>query len=238
MNEGRRKTDEFLYKCRSMMPNEAAAKRCDYVLELGTGVENFLPVMFADYDNFHATDKDIYPGCVPGIVQLDAEDFDSSPLIDEVWYWDTILFCESLEHCPHPWKVFSEAYKHLRRPHGMFVVTVPCYYPIHEGLTGKGEGRVWIKDYWRFTPTGLAQLFLDAGFKQYYVEGLYHDGDDRTKTYSVVGWGITGDFTMKPYRNIIWEPPLPRDWVEKHEAAEKRWLEKRELIIWRTKPEL
>jgi SAM-dependent methyltransferase len=217
MNKWRRRTDAFLYKVKKDMIHKE-----DAILELATGINDFLCVMFQDYD-FIPTDKDVYPGSVPGLRHLDAENFGSSALIREMPHWDAIFFCESLEHCAHPWLVFKEAYNHLNRG-GFFVVTAPCYYPIHEGMTGKGPGHVEIKDYWRVTPNGLAQLFRDAYFQTYYVEELHVDRDlPASQPYSVVGWGQRSDVTMSQKQVTTWNPELPEDWVEQHITAEERW---------------
>ena len=45
MNEGRRKTDEFLYEVKGMIGGEK-------ILELGTGTSHFLAVMFAEKKAF------------------------------------------------------------------------------------------------------------------------------------------------------------------------------------------
>jgi len=221
MNKHRRKTDEFLAKVKIDM-----IKKEYSILEIGTGRSNHLCVMFQDYD-FQPTDKYLYPGCVPGIKQLDGEYFSRSQLVrdSETGWWDAIFFCESLERCAHPWLVFKEAYDHLRWG-GIFVVTAPCYYPIHESRTGKGPGHVEVKDYWRVTPRGLGQLFRDARFKTYYIGELHARPElPASQPYSVVGWGEKTPGAVEKVQLTTWNPELPDDWVKQHKIAERRWLE-------------
>lgn len=227
MEIGRRRIDEFLYKTK-----EAFLSPKDEVLELGAGRNPFLSVMFSDYEKFTPTDKHIYSGCVPGIIELDAEDFGSSILAETEW--QAIYFCETLEHCPHPWLVFKEAYEHLVLG-GLFVVSAPCYYRVHEGYTDvrsptarkqtetdDGEAGIAVKDYWRVTPSGLAQLFADAGFGLYYVESFTHETGRYDRPFSVVGWG--GKYEPNnpgQIEGFIHE--LPEDWVEQHLEKERLW---------------
>jgi SAM-dependent methyltransferase len=68
---------------------------------------------------------------------------------------DLVLSTETLEHVPRPLPFLQEARRCLK-PGGCLLLTVPFaarwHYIPH--------------DYWRFTPSGLKQLLLDAGFDE------------------------------------------------------------------------
>lgn len=64
------------------------------------------------------------------------------------------LCTEMLEHVIKPKALLIEVARVLK-PNGLFIITVPCWVPIHE----KGH---WQLDYWRFTPRGLYSLLSDC----------------------------------------------------------------------------
>jgi len=58
-----------------------------------------------------------------------------------------VLNLESLEHIPYPQKAIDEIYRVLR-PNGLLILTTVMHFKIHPCP----------KDYWRFTPEGIALL--------------------------------------------------------------------------------
>ena len=62
----------------------------------------------------------------------------------------TIICLETIEHMKHPYVFFKEAARCLH-PEGFLLVSSVMLYTIH------GAPR----DYWRFTPYGLSQLFSE-----------------------------------------------------------------------------
>jgi ubiquinone/menaquinone biosynthesis C-methylase UbiE len=63
--------------------------------------------------------------------------------------FDGVICTELLEHVDSPQRVIA-AIRRILKPSGIFVITVPFWKPIHENERQK--------DYWRFTPSGLAEL--------------------------------------------------------------------------------
>jgi len=61
---------------------------------------------------------------------------------------DLVLSTEMLEHCPEPARVAGEVHRVLR-PGGILVLTTPFVYVVHG----------WPQDYYRFTASGLENLF-------------------------------------------------------------------------------
>ena len=66
---------------------------------------------------------------------------------------DTVLTTELMEHLPSPSSFLGEIFRILR-PGGAVIMTVPFLEPLHETP----------RDFFRFTPYSLRELFGDAGF--------------------------------------------------------------------------
>ncbi len=73
---------------------------------------------------------------------------------------DVVLATETLEHVRDPQHFLDEA-RRVLRPHGRLILTVPFAARWH----------FIPADYWRFTPSGLAQLLGAAGFEELDVRG-------------------------------------------------------------------
>ena len=67
---------------------------------------------------------------------------------------DTVLATELMEHLPSPSDFLREIFRILR-PDGAVIMTVPFLEPLHETP----------RDFFRFTPFSLRQLFGEAGFE-------------------------------------------------------------------------
>ena len=74
---------------------------------------------------------------------------------------DCAMATEVLEHCPHPSAVLEEIYRVLR-PGGMFFLTVPFIWPLHEVPY----------DYHRFTPFLLEKTLDECGFTNIELSAL------------------------------------------------------------------
>lgn len=77
---------------------------------------------------------------------------------------DTILCTEVLEHLPSPEKAIAE-FARLLRPKGIVITTAPFFYPIHDA-----------RDFYRYTPDGIANLMERHGLKVELVRPLSGTG--------------------------------------------------------------
>ncbi len=75
------------------------------------------------------------------------------PVHDESY--DAVLCTQVLEHVPNPDEVARELHRILR-PGGRLYLTVPLAWELHEMPF----------DFYRYTASGLARIFADAGFEQ------------------------------------------------------------------------
>jgi len=66
--------------------------------------------------------------------------------------FDTLIATELLEHTEDPKKVVSE-FKRVLKKGGNCIISVPFMFPIHEDK--------FMTDYWRFTESGLKELFKE-----------------------------------------------------------------------------
>lgn len=85
--------------------------------------------------------QDFNPPCIDVVCDIS----DMKPISDESI--GLVLNLESLEHIPYPQKAVDEIYRVLR-PNGLLILTTVMHFKIHPCP----------KDYWRFTPEGLAFL--------------------------------------------------------------------------------
>lgn len=85
-----------------------------------------------------------------------------------------VICTEVLEHVNQPRLVIAEAHRILRSG-GYFVLSVPFWKPVHES---RG-----MKDYWRFTPAGIAELL--ESFKPMNVK----PSDDGGTPLCILAWG-------------------------------------------------
>jgi SAM-dependent methyltransferase len=142
------------------------------VLEIGVGGNEFNSKLWGKKHNYFGTDLHIGEGfdyTVANVQWLDAERFSTSTLIKERPEWDVILAIQVMEHVKHPIRVFQESYDHLRN-NGIFIVTMPFMYKIHESGTGDPEIlENEMRDYQRLTPSGLELLYKESGFAEYYI---------------------------------------------------------------------
>jgi SAM-dependent methyltransferase len=141
------------------------------ILNAGSGTRNvFLPnaerIVNIDIQNLEGVD-------VVG-------DLERMPFSNEEF--DGILNVAVLEHCPHPWKVFLELNRVLKKG-GILLCIVPFAQPIHNVPD----------DYFRFAPSGLKRMLIDNNFEIIsfdYGHSFFH----------VIGW-IMEDFFKR--RSII-----------------------------------
>lgn len=67
--------------------------------------------------------------------------------------FDTVISTQVMEHVNNPYKMAEQIYKVLK-PGGKVIITAPFLIPFHSDPN----------DYFRFTPSGLAEIFKQSGF--------------------------------------------------------------------------
>lgn len=104
--------------------------------------------------------------------------------------FDTALLTEVLEHLEEPEVALREAWR-LLRPGGKVILTTPFLYVLHE------EPR----DFYRYTPFGLAHLLTQAGFADVEVVPL---SGQWTTIAVLIG------MALRPYRRGVFARPIDR----------------------------
>jgi SAM-dependent methyltransferase len=90
--------------------------------------------------------------------------FDLCAPLDPSFEFDVVICKQVLEHVDDP-RAAAANLRDLCRPGGHVVVSTPFLIPVHE-LEQFG-----MRDYWRFTPRGLATLLEEAGLVVDAVDG-------------------------------------------------------------------
>lgn len=68
--------------------------------------------------------------------------------------FDTVISTQVMEHVKNPYRIATEIYKVLK-PGGHVIITAPFLIPFHADPD----------DYFRFTPSGLSEIFKGSGFE-------------------------------------------------------------------------
>jgi SAM-dependent methyltransferase len=95
-------------------------------------------------------------------VSLDYPAFDLCAPLEIETAFDVVICEQVLEHVADPWAAVKNL-RSLCNPTGRAVVSTPFMIRVHE-LPAYG-----MKDYWRFTPSGLQLLLESAGFRDVQV---------------------------------------------------------------------
>jgi SAM-dependent methyltransferase len=137
------------------------------------------------------------PPCIDIICDIS----DMKPISDESI--GLTLNLESLEHIPYPQKAVDEIHRVLR-PNGLLILTTVMHFKIHPCP----------KDYWRFTPDGIALLLhrfkildctLEGSFKR--PKGIWVTAQ---KTDSEADWG-----KLPPLRMARSDDPSFEKWMRR-----------------------
>lgn len=220
MNDHKMLIDKFLYEIKESGMIPLGGK----VLELGVGKNYDHYALLQSFYDYHPTDCVIMDG-VPNVQWFDGQDFSTSPLTLKIPKWDAVIACEVLEHSIWPGKVCRQAYEYLNFG-GLFVVTMPFWYRIHESSPDDPEiVEEGMKDYWRITPSGMKILFEAAGFGEFYVSAVHRENDYIHCPSYVMGWAKkVADYSGKPTIHEDWEYPIPQDWRQRQGVLEKEFL--------------
>jgi SAM-dependent methyltransferase len=212
--------DRFLFQVRESRIIPEGGK----LLDVGTGHNTTTLEMFGDV--YDVTPSDINVGDwnthIPGMIQMDAE----HPPGEFAESWDGIMLSEVLEHVGNPMGVLNYAYQMLRWG-GVLIITTPFMYRIHESDPHDPEtSEPGLKDFWRFTPNGMALLLDRTMFDNYWVGRLVEG--DRTDfpawecPMGIVAWAQKRPLEYKDKGFVhpvqepedSWFPELPADWRE------------------------
>jgi len=96
---------------------------------------------------------------VPATYHCLAENMDAVP--SERYDW--VISLAVLEHTTDPWAVAREMLR-VTKPGGFIYTQAPFAFPLHYGDSGYG-------DFWRFSPSGLTQLFPGCRLRELEVWG-------------------------------------------------------------------
>ena len=119
--------------------------------------------------------ESLFPGCI--YVKQDMQDFDP-PCIDIVCdgceiekavppgSFDVVLNLDALDRMYDPFKAV-QGFRSVLREDGILIVTTTMFYPYRP----PGPDKYEMKDYWRFTPSGVVQLLKDFFILDLTVEG-------------------------------------------------------------------
>lgn len=221
--------DRFLFRIRvsGMIPEGGT------ILDVGTGQNTTICEMFGD--KWEVTPSDINVGDwnshIPDIIRLDAESLASKFQLK----WDAVVLSELLEHVGNPMGVMQQCYEALKWG-GLLVVSTPFLYRIHEFDSVDPEtAEPGLKDYWRFTPSGMALLFDRTFFDDYWV-GRLVTGDKTTFPewqcpVGIVAWATKrniekdGEMFSHPFQTPenAWNPELPPDWREQQTRMAQKY---------------
>lgn len=211
MMDARLFLDKFLFQVRlSGMIREGGT-----ILDVGSGMNTTMIEMFGD--KWKVTPSDINVGewnsKIKGMWVVDAENMSHGRAGHR--QWDAVILSELLEHLKEPVKALKESYAILA-PGGHVIISAPFLYRIHEyGPDDLDTVEPALKDYWRFTPNGLAYLIEQAGFASYWVGRLLKENEMEWMPSSVVGWAqkMPGQASVR-LDEAAWDPALPENWRE------------------------
>jgi SAM-dependent methyltransferase len=143
---------------------EQAATWRGKIVDVGCGAQPYrslLPVETEYLGLDLETAPQAFGYATPGVIHFDGERWPEATRDADV-----VLCTEVLEHVPEPRALLNEAFRALR-PGGRLLLTVPFAARWH----------FVPQDYWRFTPSSLAMLLEQAGFRQVRVHAR---GDELT----------------------------------------------------------
>jgi SAM-dependent methyltransferase len=116
------------------------------VLDIGAGTWDYPRKCLQDHCQYVSVDQFIHPN-VDIICDLHHLDQQFEPAS-----WDSILCFDVLEHVKQPSSVILQA-KNLLKPGGIFLITIPYFYPLHNNIQ--------TFDYWRMSPNALQYLLQE-----------------------------------------------------------------------------
>lgn len=140
------------------------------VLNVGAGAvtAEFRQAEMFSANEYHTLEM---PGSsVPATYHCLAENMDIVPSERYEWVISVAVF----EHATDPWAVARETMR-VTKPGGFIYVQAPFAFPLHYG---EGYG-----DFWRFSPSGLTQLFPECRLREIEVWG---DDPIRANAYAVL----------------------------------------------------
>ena len=230
--------DRFLFQIREsgMIPEGGT------ILDVGTGINTTTLEMFGDRWNVTPSDVNVgeWNDHIPGMIELDVMKL-SEQLAGKPQY-DALILSEVLEHVTDFDSAMYQACGALK-PGGLLIVSVPFMYRIHEyGGDDTETSEPGLKDYWRFTPNGIAELFKrqKGGFHEFWVGRLVREDKKTFPEFycpeGVVAWGRKRTLEQSTLEHGLWQtqhledgwnPPLPPDWREQ----QKRMAEEYERRI-------
>lgn len=216
--------DRFLYEVRISGLIPVGGR----ILDVGTGINTTTLELFGDL--WEVTPSDINVGDwnahIPGMRKVDIMNPERG--IGDFLY-DAIVLSEVLEHVTEPDLALYNCWNSLE-PGGVLIISCPFFYRIHEyGGDDKETTEPGLKDYWRFTPNGMAELLSRQPFSPYWVGRLVKDD---IKTFpefycpkGVVAWGKKVDEKTCPQQGTPrripeenWTVDIPDDWRAKQLA--------------------
>ena len=196
------------------------------VLEIGTGGSTTGMAMYGRGDyHFVPTDVhvgDKYPYTLPEVVQFDVLN-PACDLIKTFPQWDLILCNQVLEHLPEVRLAVRNMYN-LLKVGGVLVITTPFMYRIHETDPGTGIVEEDMKDYWRFTPSGLDLILSNSGFTEYSVGKVCNRPDAMMNPE--ICMAIARRTPTDEKQPFQWTPTLPGDWYETLQAWDYEYRER------------
>jgi SAM-dependent methyltransferase len=138
----------ILFELRQFLESSFGGVRACAVLDLGAGRKPYAPVYERYFESSTSVDVPDSPHDIQDVDILASAD--DLPL--EAESFDCVICTEVLEHCPEPTNVLREIARVLK-PGGRVFLTTPFLRPLHE----------MPHDYYRYTPSGLAQLAKTTG---------------------------------------------------------------------------
>lgn len=140
---------------------ERAGHARGILLDLGCGMKPYEPLFARRVERYLSMEYSPTSGYRGNRADL-CGDAAAIPLVSASF--DTVLCTELLEHVPDPDAVASEIARVLR-PGGVVLCTAPFAYPVHDP-----------HDYFRYSPDGVAALFVRNGLEVVEVRPLSGTG--------------------------------------------------------------
>jgi SAM-dependent methyltransferase len=215
--------DEFFWKVKQsgiIYPDST-------ILDIGTGYNTTFLEMFGDKHKIISTD--IYPEDYKDKIELkylNAEDWSDSEFNDQ--YFECIFISEVLEHVKNPLQVLKNCYNHLDGECGIVVGTTPFWYRIHESSPEDSEiVEKHIKDYWRFTPSGIRLLLEQAEFTCIYADGFPKGVGNPN---GIGFYGYKDDHAKLVIQNLDWDVEISATWREEQVTLVNEYNEKMKFM--------
>lgn len=221
--------DRFLFQMREsgMIPQGGD------ILDVGTGTNTTMLEMFGDRWNVTPSDINVgeWNSHIPGMIKVDAAKMSDMPNEN----WQAVILSEVLEHVESPLTVLEQAWAVLP-PGGLVIVTVPFMYRIHEyGELDPETVEPGLRDYWRFTPSGMALLMRKASYNPFWVGRLVRGDKTAFPEFycpeGVVAWGkkpinLVHDImtdTSEQIPEAEFAPQIPNNWREIQKTMAQKW---------------